>query len=164
MHRVPHVSFGSAAALVATLVVGCAQGGTPDAGPRPPLQLDGGEDGGAPDAGPMPVDPSTCTRFTCPAGMELTAAGDTAQCARLIEPRPSAARRFCHFLETSGVFGFSWTPVELVYNCPPNMEYSPEVNTGYCLYRDITPPAGVETACEDFENTGVIAFRFPCEL
>ena len=77
--------------------------------------------------------------------------------------RPSAARRYCHFLESHGVFGFSWTPVELVYNCPPGMEYDPNDETGYCLYREVSPPGAVEAACEDFETTGELAFRFPCD-
>lgn len=158
MTRVKHTF-----ALLAALAFGCASGGGEDAGTRPPLMIDAGEDGGAPDAGPMPIDPSTCTSFTCPMGMELSAAGNTAVCSRVVSMRPSAARRYCHFLESHGVFGFSWTPVELVYNCPPGMEYDPNDETGYCLYREVSPPGAVEAACEDFETSGELAFRFPCD-
>ncbi len=151
------------ACLLAVSALGCAQGGSDgDAGPdRPPLMVDAGSE---PDAGPPPRDPSECTAYVCPPGMELTALGGQARCSRVISPRPSGARRYCHFLTSHGVLGFSWMPASLVFTCPPEMEAAPNAEAGYCLYREVAPPAGFETACEDFETTGELGFVFPCEL
>lgn len=158
----------AALAVVALGAMGCAQGGSRSDGGenRPPLAVDGGDDAGAAarDAGPAQIDPSSCTAYRCPAGMTLEAAGDTGSCRRVIEMRPAMARRYCHYLATYGVLGFSWIPASLPYECPAGMESAPNDTTGYCLYRDVTPPDGFAPACEHFETTGELGFTFPCDL
>ncbi len=146
-------------------LVGCSESrrGGLDAGP---VVSDAGPlDAGPPDGGPAFPPGTTCTPgYVCPDGAEFSYVDGIGYChwAELELPSSAGLEPYCFYFD-DGYLGFSW-PIGTggSYECPPGARRAPSSELDYCLYEDLTPPAGAMEDCAGLVSERRLGFRWTC--